>query len=76
MKMPALKKGMITFVGCAVGERRLGLLQRCFESDKTIQSLFKQGLLSATLEDGRVWLSLTEKGKRHVIPREKYWSQL
>ena len=76
MKVPTLKKGMSTFVGCAIGEPRLGLLQRCFESDKTIQGLFKQGLLSATTEDGRVWLALTVKGKRHVEPREKYWSQL
>lgn len=76
MKLPALKKGMSTFVGCAIGEPRLGLLQRCFESDKTIQSLFKQGLLSATTKDDRVWLALTVKGKQHVIPREKYWSQL
>lgn len=76
MRIPALKKGMTTFVGCDVGERRLGLLQRAFDADSNIQNLFKQGLLSATLEDGRVWLALTEKGKRHVIPREKYWSQL
>lgn len=76
MRMPSLKKGMSTFVGCDVGEKRLGLLQRTFEADSNIQNLFKQGLLSATTEDGRVWLALTEKGKRHVIPREKYWSQL
>lgn len=76
MRRPTLKKGMSTFVGCDVGERRLGLLRRAFDADETIQSLCKQKLLSATLEDGRVWLSLTEKGKLHVMPREKYWSQL
>lgn len=76
MRRPTLKKGMSTFVGCDVGERRLGLLESAFEADSNIQNLFKQGLLSATLEDGRVWLALTEKGKRHVLPREKYWSQL
>lgn len=76
MRAPSLKKGMTTFVGCAVGERRLGLLQRCFNEDKTMQSLFKQGMLSAQLEDGRVWLALTVKGKNQVAPREKYWSQL
>lgn len=76
MRAPSLKKGMITFVGCGIGEPRLGLLTRCFESDKTIQGLVKQGLLSATTEDNRVWLALTAKGKRHVEPREKYWSQI
>jgi hypothetical protein len=74
--MPSLKKGMSTFVGCAIGYPRLGLWQSAFESDKVIQSLFKQGLLSATTEDGRVWLALTVKGKQHVTPMEKYWSQL
>lgn len=76
MRAPRLKKGMSTFVGCDVGDRRLGLIERCFNEDKVMQSLFKQGLLSAQLEDGRVWLALTVKGKNHVAPREKYWSQL
>lgn len=76
MRAPRLKKGMATFVGCAVGERRLGLLQRCFDEDKVMQSLVKQGLLSAQTEDGRVWLALTVKGKNQVATREKYWSQL
>lgn len=76
MRAPRLKKGMTTFVGCDVGERRLGLLERCFDEDKVMQSLFKQGLLSAQIEDGRVWLALTVKGKNHVARREKYWSQL
>lgn len=76
MRAPSLKKGMTTFVGCDVGERRLGLLRRCFDEDEVIQSLVKQKLLSATLVDGRVWLALTVKGKNHVAPREKYWSQL
>lgn len=76
MRMPYIKKGMTPFVGCSIGEPRLGLLPKWFESDKTIQGLFNRGFLSATTEDGMVWLALTEKGKRHVMPREKYWSQL
>lgn len=76
MRTPKLKKGMSTFVGCDIGERRLGVLPSCFDRDQTLQSLFKQGLLSAQTEDGRVWLALTVKGKNHVSSREKYWSQL
>lgn len=76
VRAPSLKKGMSTFVGCDVGERRLGLLRSCFDEDKVVQPLVKQGLLSAQTEDGRVWLALTVKGKNHVASREKYWSQL
>ena len=70
----SLKKGMTTFVGCTVGEQRLSLLPRTFDADKDIQSLVKQGLLSTTIEEGRIWLALTAKGNRYIISREKYWS--
>lgn len=72
----SLKKRMSTFVGCDIGERRLGLLKKAFDNDKDIQSLIKQGLIVASIESDRIWLALTVKGKQHVIPAEKRWSAL
>lgn len=73
-----IKKGMTTFVGCEVGEKRLGLLKKVFDADKNYQSLIKQGFLKSALDvkDNRIWLALTEKGKQHVLQFEKRWSQV
>lgn len=76
MSIPRIKKGMTAFVGCRIGERRLGLLKSLYEKDNELRDLVDLGYLTAEVEGKRVWLSLTSKGKRHVIPREKYWSAL
>ena len=76
MRFPKLKKRMITFAGCDIGERRLGVLKSVFDKDEELKKLIKLGYLSAEVEDSRVWLSLTSKGKQHVLPFEKRWSQV
>jgi len=76
MKFPRIKKRMFMFAGCDIGERRLGVLENVFAKDEELKRLLKQGLLSATQEDGRLWFALTLKGKQHVSPLEKRWSAL
>jgi hypothetical protein len=76
MKAPRLKKKMSTFVGCDVGERRLGTLKSLYDKDTDLKKLVELGYLSAENEGSRVWLALTSKGKQHVLPRERYWSAM
>jgi|PlaIllAssembly_1097288.scaffolds.fasta_scaffold00001_155 hypothetical protein len=74
MAIPRIKKKMTAFVGCGIGERRLGILKSLYDKDTEMKKLVELGYLSAETEGKRVWLALTSKGKQHVIPREKYWS--
>jgi hypothetical protein len=76
MPKPRLKKKMSTFVGCGIGDRRLGILQSLYDKDEDLKKLVKLGYLSSETEGNRIWLALTLKGKQHVSPIEKYWSEL
>lgn len=71
MKKPRIKKGLRTFIGCAVGEKRSGLLISSTQSHaelwRTYADLIKHGYLQVRDCDGkRIWFALTEKGKAHV----------
>ena len=76
MAIPRIKKKMITFVGCKVGERRLGILKSLYDDDAEMKKLVELGYLSTEIEEKRVWLALTDKGKQHVVHREKYWAAI
>jgi hypothetical protein len=75
MRKATLKKGMSTFVGCDVGERRLGR-SKAAAGGEVYNALVKSGYLTATDEGTRVWYALTNKGKTHVARVEAYYAKL
>lgn len=63
------RKIMKTFVGCYVGELRIGILKQ----SPTIQdyyNLVTLGYLMRQDDKSRMWFGLTAKGKMFVRPQE------
>lgn len=80
MAAPRIKKGMSTFVGCAVGEARVGVHSGSVEW-LAYRQLEVSGLLMVATsgfpideKNRRVWFALTEKGKKHVSRVEAYYA--
>jgi len=72
---PRLKPGMNIFVGCAVGEKRSGLLTGAEPFWSQSCALVRAGYLQIVADEGkRVWFGLTEKGKEHVARVEKFYA--
>jgi hypothetical protein len=70
------KKGMHTFMGCQIGEKRAGLLPGTEEYDNFL-GLVKKGLLEVVEEEhNRKWFALTKKGKDHVRKLEEKYMRL
>lgn len=71
MRKPKIKKGMLAFVGCRVGERRLGTVKSLLTPDHDLVKLESSGYLEG-FDDGKCrWFSLTIKGKNHIVPMER-----
>lgn len=75
MAAPRLKKGMSTFVGCKVGEARVGVHSGSAEW-VAYRPLVDAGLLMTVVSpvSQRVWYALTDKGKKHVARVEAYYA--
>jgi hypothetical protein len=61
-----MKKGMQTFVGCKVGERRSGILRNAEGYLKPFLARVQEGYLNAEDDGKRIWFSLTDKGASYV----------
>jgi hypothetical protein len=72
MKKPTLKNGMNVFVGCDIGENRLGYLKNAKSIQPYIE-LVNKGYLIANDQGSRIWFALTAKGKEHVVRVERYY---
>ena len=61
---------MKTFVGCDVGELRVGILKQAERMIKDYYELVALGYLMQQDEKSRMWFGLTPRGKRFVKPQE------
>lgn len=71
MRKSTLKRGMRTFAGCAVGERRSGWLKSA-AGIEVYHALAAMGYLTSVEEGNRVWFALTPTGKAYT---EKYFEK-
>lgn len=74
MKKPSIKKGMSVFVGCHIGEKRVGTLKSLLTPEHDYIKLEVAGYLTSDDDGKRRWFSLTSKGKQHVARVEKFYA--